>query len=144
MVRQYTREQIAKVADIHAAPPIPGRNVAVDRTFEMPVRLYASMVTLCLGFVAVTALGFGNANLIIPMAVFSVFIAGFFAIPAIWTRLAPDNPVKHRKWDEFRRAGIHTNAGHNTAAEASIQVLLLPVLLFLWGVTTVTIAAIVR
>ena len=144
MVQKFTREAIAQVADIHTVPPVPGRTVPVDRTFEMPGRLYAAFAALCFGFVAVTGAGFATPEMILPVAIFVVFIAGFFLVPALWTRLAPDTAVRARGWAEFRRNGVKTYTGHNTANAASIQMLLLPVLLFAWGVATVTIAALVR
>ena len=144
MVQKFTREAIAQVADIHTVPPVPGRTVPVDRSFEMPVRLYAAFAALCFGFVAVTGIGFATPEMILPLAVFTVFIAAFFLVPALWTRMAPGTAVAPRGWAEFRRTGIRTYTGHNTAAAASIQMLLLPVLLFAWGVATVTIAALVR
>ena len=144
MVQKFTREEIAKVAVIHAAPPVPGRNVPVDRSFEIPTRLYATFAGLCFGFLAVLTTGFGNPGLIIPMAIFAFVIGAFFAVPAIWTRLTPENPVRPQGWAAFCRNGIRVHTGHNTAMAASIQMLLLPVLLFGWGVTVVIIAAVVR
>ena len=144
MVQKFTREEIAKVAIIHAAPPVPGRDVPVDRSFELPTRLYAAFAGLCLAFLGITAYGFGNPGLVIPMAIFTLFIVAFFAVPAIWTRLAPDNAVRPKSWANFRQNGIRTYTGHNSAQAATVQMLLLPVLLVGWGVAVVTIAAVVR
>ena len=41
-------------------------------------------------------------------------------------------------------SGIQTLSGHLTAAEASIQVLMLPVLILFWGVSVAVIVAVVR
>ena len=145
MAEQLTRRQIAEIADIRTAPPqarVPMHEV--DRTFELPTRLYAIFAGLCLGFIAVTGIGFANPEMILPVAIFAIFIAGFFVVPAIWTRLAPEAPVKAKSWIRFKREGIAALTGHMTANEAMAQMLVLPVLLFAWGVATVTIAALVR
>ena len=145
MAEQLTRHQLAEIADILVAPPAPATpQHQVDRTFELPTRLYAVFAGLCLGFIAVTGIGFANPEMILPVAIFAVFIAGFFIVPAIWTRLAPEAPTKALSWGKFKSEGIQALTGHMTANEAMAQMLVLPVLLFVWGVVTVAIAAIVR
>ena len=93
---------------------------------------------------AVTALGFSSPELIIPMVIFTFFIVAGFGVPAIWTRIAPEPADKALGWAKFKREGIATLTGRNTAGQATVQVLILPVLLLAWGVAVVTIAALVR
>lgn len=144
MVEKLTREAIAEHATIHAALPGVGHNQPpMDRTFELPAALYKAVVGLFLGFVAVMALGFGNPGLALPLVIFAFFIVAGFALPAIWTGLAPDSGSRPKSWSRFAREGIMTASGHASARDATVQVVMLPVLVFAWGVTSVVIAALV-
>ena len=142
MVQKLTREQLAEHAIIHDAP-VYRRNAPLDRSFELPTALYAATASLFLAFVAIMAVGFANPNMILPTAIFALFIIAGFSVPALWVRLQPENPVQAKSWAEFRAHGIQTATGRVGAGAATAQVLILPVLVVLWGVTTVTIAAIV-
>jgi hypothetical protein len=141
MAEQITRQQLAETADIHAhAPRAPHE---VDRTFELPTRLYATMVGLLLAYVALMAWGFAHREMVIPAAIFAVFIVAGFGVPAVWTRLAPQTRGKATSWSRFQQEGIMTAYGRASARDATVQVLILPVLIFLWGVCAVVIAALV-
>jgi hypothetical protein len=143
MVERLTREQIAEHAIVHDTPALRVPHT-VDRSFELPTELYATMAGLIFGFIGVMALGFANPAMILPLAIFAVFIAMFFAVPAVWARMQPDNPQRPLSWARFRRQGIMTEHGRATANAAMVQVLILPVLILLWGFAVVTIAAVVR
>ncbi|KLI63460.1 hypothetical protein [Aurantiacibacter marinus] len=143
MAEQLTREQIARTADIRIAPPALVRRTIVDRTFELPKGLYVATVGLYLGFIALMGLSFSHPEMIIPVAIFTVFVVGAFGLPTVWTRLAPETPSKSKSWARFRQEGIMTAYGRTSARDATVQVLILPVLIFVWGVVAVTIAALV-
>jgi hypothetical protein len=81
--------------------------------------------------------------LAIPMAIFVVFIIAGFGVPALWTRLA-GNTSAPQTMGEFEARGIQTNTGRLAARDATIQVLILPVLLVVWGLAIAVIAALVR
>ena len=108
-----------------------------------PTALYVATAALYLGFMAVTAIGFGNPELILPMAAIVILIIGAFGIPAIWVRMAPGSRRSAKSWSRFCAEGIVTEYGHTNSRDAMVQVLILPVLIFLWGIATVTIAALV-
>ncbi len=116
--------------------------VEVDRNFELPTALYAVTVGLYLTFFAVLAAGLATPGLIIPMAIFVVFTLGLFGFPAAWTRLK-GNDTKPMTMGKFAQSGIMTNTGRLTARDATIQMLILPVLIVAWGLTVVVIAALV-
>ncbi len=143
MAEQLTREQIAAHSTIHAAPPAVSVQPPVDRTFELPANLYVATVALYLGFMAVMAVGFGNPVLVIPMAIIVFTIIAGFAIPTMWTRLAPDSGQQPKSSGRFAFEGIVTAYGRSAARDASVQVMILPVLIFLWGIAVVVIAALV-
>ena len=141
MSKHLTRELVAEQAAIVAAPKL---HHEVDRTFELPKGLYAATVALYLGFLAVMATGLSSPGLVIPMVIFTLFIVAGFGVPAIWARLAPAPRSRQMSFAQLRRDGIATLTGRISARDASVQMLILPVIIFCWGVTTVTIAALVR
>ena len=163
MSKHVARDQMAQRARIHAEPiatqrkPAPDvlpdilpalradsvQPVVVDRSFEMPVALYAATVALYLGFVAVMAVGFASPGLAIPMAIFALFIVAGFGVPALWTRIAPDHGKRPLKLQQLMRRGIATYTGRLEGGDAAIQMLILPVLILGWGMAVVTIRAFV-
>ncbi|AKQ43238.2 hypothetical protein CP97_06655 [Aurantiacibacter atlanticus] len=143
MAEQLTREQIARAADIHAAPPAVVRNDPVDRTFGLPKKLYMATVGLYLGFIAVLCWGFGNPVMVIPIAICVLIIVAGFGLPTMWTRMKPFTSSKPATWAHFSQRGIATASGHTRSRDASVQVLILPVLILAWGLAFVTIAALV-
>jgi len=61
------------------------------------------------------------------------FIAAFFAVPAILPAMAPSRK-KALSWADFRSRGIETATGRSSAGEATVLVLLLPALIFCFGI----------
>ena len=123
--------------------PAPVRHqVEEDRNFGLPSALYGATVAGYLGFLLVVGSAFANPVLAIPMAIFVVFIIAGFGIPALWTRLA-GNTSAPQTMGEFGLKGIMTHTGRLAAKDATIQVLILPVLLVCWGLAVAVIAAVV-
>ncbi|MFO6445549.1 hypothetical protein ACLBKU_00250 [Erythrobacter sp. NE805] len=130
------------VAQPAAAAPVR-HQVESDRNFGLPKALYGATVACYLGFLAVVGTAFASPTLAIPMAIFVFFIVAGFGVPAIWTRLA-GNTSEPATLGEFGLKGIMTATGRLTARDATIQMLILPVLLVGWGLTVAVIAAVVR
>jgi hypothetical protein len=143
MAERLNRQLVAEKAIIHEAPALRAPTT-VDRNFELPTGLFAATAACYFGFVGLMVLGFGNPHLIVPMGIIVVFIAMFFGVPAQWMRMKPDHAQTLTTWARFQRDGIMTPYGRSTAGAATVQVLILPALILLWGVAVVTIAAIVR
>lgn len=143
MAERLTREFVAEKAIIHSEATLRAPTT-VDRNFELPAALYLGTAGCYLAFLAVMAVGFGNPHLILPMAIFVTFIVMAFAVPAMWMRMKPDHAQHLTSWSRFRRDGIMTAFGHSSASGATIQVLILPVLILAWGFAVVAIAALVR
>ena len=143
MAERITRQLVAEKAIIHEAEAlrIP---TTVDRNFELPAGLYAATAGAYFAFLGVMAFGFGNPSLILPMAIFIVFIAMFFGVAAMWMRMKPEHAQRLTPWSRFRQHGMITANGHCTAGAATAQVLILPALILAWGIAVVTIATIVR
>lgn len=139
MSKLIAPELIAEKARIVDAPRVATN---VDRSFELPKALYGATVACYLGFLAITAMAFGNPGLIIPMVIFVGIIIAGFGVPTIWTRLRPDTKkARSLDLDDFASRGVMTHTGRLRARDAATQLLVLPVLVLLWGLAVVTIAA---
>jgi hypothetical protein len=138
MAERLARQFVAEKAIIHAQPA-----PAVDRNFELPAGVYCAMASLFFAAAGVMAFGFAAPSMVVPTGIIAVFIAMFFAVPALWMRMKPEHPQRLTPWRRFRQHGIMTAYGHSTAAAATIQVLVLPALILAWGIAVVTIAAMV-
>ena len=123
--------------------PAPVQRACEDRSFELPPVLHAATFVLFAGFVSVLSLAFANPELAVPWGIFVFFIAAFFTVPALWTRMAPANASRALGWSEFMARNIDTATGHCSGREATVLVLLLPTLILIWSIAIAVIAAIV-
>lgn len=142
MAERVSRQAVAAKAVVYSEAALLPLGI-VDRSFELPTTLYVVSVALFLGFMAVTAIGFGNPELTLPMAVIVLSIVAVFGVPPVWVRMAPGSHRAAKSWRRFRMDGIVTGSGHTSARDAMVQVLIMPVLIFLWGVAAMIIAALV-
>lgn len=133
----------ARVVELPEAATPPRPQVESDRNFGLPKALYGATVACYLGFLTVVGTAFANPELAIPMAIFVVFIIAGFGVPALWTRLA-GNASAPATLGEFGLKGIMTHTGRLAPRDATIQMLILPVLLVCWGLAVAVIAAVVR
>ena len=125
--------------EIVAAPPA---RACDDQSFELPSRLYVAMAALFAGFVGVLSLAFRGGHMAVVYGVIFAFIAAFFAIPAMFPAIAPSGK-RPLSWTMFRMRGIETATGRTSAREATALVLLLPFLIFCFGMAVAAIALIV-
>ena len=140
MTEKISVKQLHGVASV-VAPPA---RTKVDRSFGLPTGLYAATVILYLGFLAVMTASFMNPGLAIPMAIIAGIVVTGFAVPSVWVRMKPDNDRAAPTWGQFASKGIETLSGRLTAGQAAAQVLILPSLILVWGLTIAVIAAVVR
>lgn len=131
----------ARIVELPTTVPVR-HQVEADRNFGLPTALYGVTVGCYLGFLVIVGSAFANPALAIPMAIIVLLIAAFFAVPAMWTRLA-GNTTQPQTLGEFEVRGVMTNTGRLAPLDATIQVLILPVLLVVWGLAVAVIAAIV-
>ena len=117
MAEKLTRSAIAAKAIVHAEPAlrVPTQ---VDRSFELPTALYGATVGLFLGYLAIMGLGFAHPEMILPMAIFTLFIVAGFGVPALWVRMNPDSGQQALSWSRFKRDGIQTLTGRLDATAA--------------------------
>ena len=154
MAERLTRQLVAEKAIVHEASALR-MPTTVDRNFELPAALYVGTVAGYFGFLGLMVLAFGNPALVIPMAIFVIFIAMLFGVAAMWMRMKrprhrearfrhPVHPQRLTPWSRFRQEGIMTAYGRCSASAATVQVLILPGLILLWGLAVTIIAAVVR
>lgn len=137
----YTAETFADARILRKAAPFETK---VSRSFDLPPVLHAATAGLYLAFLGVMAFAFQDRGLIIPMAIFVIYIVMAFGVPALWVRMKPDHASKPLSWNNFSRFGINTYTGNMSAKDATGQVLILPVLILGWGIAIAVITAIVR
>lgn len=137
MSERIATQQLNQVATVTSAPV----QTRVDRNFGLPTGLYVATVGLYLFFLATLTTVFGNAELIIPMTVMMGFVVIAFGLAGKWAAMKPANDSRPLSWGQFSNRGIQTLTGPLTAGEASVQVLLLPVLIVFWGLSVAVIAA---
>lgn len=139
MSQHVSQADLTAVASVTDAPV----QTRVDRTFELPAGLYGLTVACYLGFLGLMSVLFMNGELVLPMVAFVVSIIGGFGLGWKWVAMNPGNDARTLTMGQFASRGIQTLSGRLTAAEASAQVLILPVLLMCWGVAVAVIFAVV-
>lgn len=139
MSQHVSHAELASVANVAAAPA----QTKVNRTFELPAGLYAITVGCYLGFLGLMSVLFMNGELALPMVAFVISIVGGFGLGYKWVAMQPGNDSQTLTMGQFSNRGIQTLSGRLTAAEASAQVLILPVLLLAWGCAIAVIYAVV-
>jgi len=137
MSKHLTQAELQDLAIVSDAPV----RTKVERNFGLPTGLYVATVALYLGFIGLMATLFHNPELAIPMVIFAGFIIIAFGLAGLWTRMKPDNDTTPMTWGQFGVRGIDTPSGRLTANEATVQVLMLPVLILGWGLAIAVIVA---
>ena len=140
MSKHHSTAELQRIATATAAPV----RTRVDRSFGLPSGLYYATVGLYVAFIGIMTTAFHNPELILPLSVIVGSIIFGFGVNRTWAAMKPENDSKPATWGQFASSGVQTLSGHLTASEASIQVLMLPVLIFFWGVSVAVIAAVVR
>lgn len=139
---RQAREQLLVRDEIVASP---AQRACEDQNFELPTAIYIAMATMFAGFIGILSLAFRGGHMAIVYGVIFAFIAVFFALPASFPGMAPDeNRTKALSLFEFGHRGIATATGRTNAREATILVLLLPFLILCFGIAIATIASLIR
>lgn len=137
MAKHVSKPDLTSIA---AVADVPTR-AKVDGNFGLPTGLYAATVGLYLAFIGLMGLLFANPELAIPLVVFAGFVIFAFGVAGYWTKMNPDNDNSPLTWRQLSSRGIQTLSGRLRAGEAAAQVLVLPVLIFAWGLAIAVIVA---
>lgn len=141
---EYLAKEVLAGRARKVAPPKVGTEgvyPVAARNFGLPPVLHIATAGLYLAFIGVMALGLGNAELAIPLAICMITIAAAFTVPALWSNMDGAGKAAQPGWADFLQRGVETQYGHLKAKDAMLQVLILPVLILAWGVTVAVIAA---
>ena len=134
--RQFSQDLLAS-DEIVAAP---SQRACEDQSFELPTGIYVAMALMFGGFVTVLNFAF-SGGMAVSFGVIFAFLAAFFAVPALFPRMARDSRTVALTWYEFTNRGIDTATGRTSAASATVLVLALPFLILCFGIAVATIAA---
>lgn len=139
-IRQIPEVLIAREEIV--APPIA--KVCTDHSFELPTALYIVTGALFLGFVSVLSLTFASPGMAVPFGIIVAFLIAFFAIPTIFVCAARgEYGSRSLYWSEFMKNGLAIEHGRCSGRDAAVLVLLLPTLIFCFGLAVAVIVALV-
>lgn len=137
MSRLHHPAALDAIADRVAPPAHSDRD---GRSFDLHPALHVGVFGGFGVYLAVMWSAFGQRELIIPFAIFFFFTAAFFVVPAAWARIE-NRTGTVADWSEFLRDGFNCATGHLSARETMAQVLIMPVMLLLWGLSVAVIRA---
>lgn len=145
MSRPISRAELARTQQLAPGPlPTPNLRQGLEtRHFDLPVALHASFFGFFLAYLGVMFLGFRSPGLVVPMAIFVIFTVGFYLVPALWAGMNPAHDDRPLSIAALLDRGIMTHTGWCRGRDAVAQVILMPLVLLGWGLTVVTIAALV-
>ena len=109
--------------------PVSYRPNRAERVFDLHPAVFAMQLGAYAAFLLVLGLAFMNRELVIPFAIFTVYIGMFFATPALWARVKGTEGGRLESWAEFMEVGVDTGSGHLTGRQALAQIMTVPVLL---------------
>ncbi|WP_265587403.1 hypothetical protein [Sphingomicrobium arenosum] len=144
MSKPLTEAQVIASAERVAAPEL--RNIRTDvedRSFGLPAALHAMYFGAFLLYLGIMGVGFPHPEMVLPMAIFFLFVVAAFAVPMAWTKIAPERSSRAMRLDTLLAKGIATETGKSSGGDAVAQVLILPILIVGWGIAAVSIAALV-
>ncbi len=114
-------------ADATALPRTRGAHV-----FDLHPGLHVGVFAGFFAYLGIMWAAFGEKGLAIPFAIFAVFLAGAFIVPAWWARVAPGEG-RAPSFADFMAQGLPTGTGHLDAGAVIVQVMIMPVMLMIWG-----------
>ncbi|RSY80609.1 hypothetical protein DAH66_15675 [Sphingomonas koreensis] len=130
---------------VHAqafADAAPLRRNRGEHVFDLHPALHIALFGGFFAYLGIMWAAFGEKGLAIPFAIFAIFLAAAFIVPAWWARVAPGEGRKPG-WNEFLGEGIVCETGRLDAGGAMVQVLIMPVMLIGWGLFLAAVRALV-
>lgn len=109
---------------------LPGSRV--ERVFGLHPALHIGVYGGFFLYLGILWSAFGEPGLVIPFAIFFIFLSAAFVVPALWARVAPNDGAK-TNWQQFLAGGFECATGHLDAGAVIAQVMLMPVMLVVWG-----------
>lgn len=141
MSQHYSKAALQAIGAEVPAPALR-RNLA-ERAFGLPPAMFVATIGAYLAFLLIMAAAFMNRELVLPFAIFFIYVAMAFGVPGLWARIMPRPSGRYQSWSEFRAEGMEIATGRIGGDAAIAQVLALPVLIVGWAVATAIIVAFV-
>ncbi len=126
---------------VHAQPFAAARPLRRNRgehVFDLHPALHIGVFAGFFAYLGIMWAAFGEKGLAIPFVIFAVFLAAAFAVPAWWARIAPGEGSAP-SFNDFVAKGLPTGSGHLGAGGATVQVMIMPVMLMVWGLIVAAI-----
>jgi hypothetical protein len=140
MSKHYSRAGLETLAVQFPAEPVRNR---AERVFGLHPALFAITIGSYFLFLGIMAAAFMDRELILPFAVFTIYVVMAFGTPALWARVRGRDAGPVQSWVQFRKEGIDIATGHLDSGSAIAQVVTLPLLLVVWAVAIAVIVALV-
>lgn len=128
--------------DARADAPVGYRPNRAERVFDLHPAVFAMQLACYAAFLAILGLAFMNRELVVPFGIFVVYVAMYFATPAMWARVKGRAQGRLESWAEFMEGGVQTGSGHLTGGQALAQIMTVPLLLVGFAGSVAVIAAI--
>ncbi|MBC2778463.1 hypothetical protein [Parasphingopyxis marina] len=109
------------------------RSNHAERPWELHPALFVATGGAYVAFLALLGSVTMSEGLVMPFAIFFVFLAAFFGVPIMFARVAPRGEGRFQSWSEFLSEGIDTASGRLTGRSAAAQVLVVPAMLVGWA-----------
>ncbi|HEV7288930.1 hypothetical protein [Sphingomonas sp.] len=117
--------------------------VAMPRTrgehvFDLHPALHIGVFAGFFAYLGIMWAAFGEKGLAIPFVIFGVFLTAAFIVPGWWARVAPGEG-RAPSFADFVAQGLPTGSGHLGAGGATVQVMIMPAMLMIWGLIVAVI-----
>lgn len=133
MAVHLTRSEIAERGAQLVAPQAVRPNRG-NRAWDLHPGVHLMIAAAFFAFVGILGAATMADGLVVPFAIFVVFLAAFFGVPWIFARVAESGEnAPFQTWQEFLNEGIDTASGHLGGREILIQALTVPAMLVMWS-----------
>ena len=111
------------------------------RHFDLPPLLHGATLGLFLVYLAVMGATFAGGRMPIVLAICAISVIGMFVVPGLFQLMGPSHEDRPLSMFAFARDGIDCLTGRLAAGQASVQVLIMPVLILIWGIVIAIITS---
>ncbi|ODP37049.1 hypothetical protein [Sphingomonas turrisvirgatae] len=127
------------------AQPIaqPLRRNRAEHVFDLHPMLHVGLFAGFFAYLGLMWAAFGEKQLAIPFAIFAIFLAGAYIVPAWWAWVVPDEGGRKPEWAEFMHEGFACETGWQSAQGVMVQVLIMPAVLIGWGLFLLVVSRLV-
>lgn len=126
--------------ELPSEPPEAAPFVPVE---DLPPKLEALVAGGLLAFILLLVMAFNGQEMVLPTAFIILVVSAFVALPMMWGRIMPRALRPHDHMWQFLKGGVRVQTGRLTAREAMIQLLAMPLLIFVLALAFVAISVVI-